>query len=99
MSGRTVPPGGKHASGARLPTVDAPNTAYEAVADGRLEDRLLQTVDDRTWQLIEYRRRATRPKDRGWLVRRLLLVADLLGLSLAFLLSVGVSKAFEQDAW
>jgi exopolysaccharide biosynthesis polyprenyl glycosylphosphotransferase len=98
MSGRTIPPGGKHASGAPLPTVDAPNTEYEA-DDGRLEDRLLQAVDDRTWQLIEYRRQATRPKDRGWLVRRLLLVADLLGLSLAFLLSVGVSKAFEQDAW
>jgi exopolysaccharide biosynthesis polyprenyl glycosylphosphotransferase len=98
MSGRTIPPGAKHATRERVRIVDAPNPAYEA-ANGRLEDRLLQAVDDRTWELLEYRRRTKKPKDRGWLVRRLLLAADVLGLSLAILLSASVSTAFEQDAW
>jgi exopolysaccharide biosynthesis polyprenyl glycosylphosphotransferase len=64
-----------------------------------LEERLLKAVDERTWHLVDRRRRAKTPIDRGWLVRRLLLVADVLGLSLAFLLSVGVSMTFGSDAW
>jgi exopolysaccharide biosynthesis polyprenyl glycosylphosphotransferase len=50
-----------------------------------LERRLLQSVDDETLKLIQRRRQARRSKDRGWLLRRLLLAGDLLGLSLAFL--------------
>lgn len=98
MSGHTIPPGGKYAIRERVPVVDSPNTAHED-ANRRLEDRLLQAIDARTWALLEYRRRTKKPKDRGWLVRRLLLAADVLGLSLAILLSAGVSTAFEQDAW
>ena len=99
MSGRTIPPGVGEVGRERLATLNGARSAANGAANGRLEERLLQAVDDRTWQLLEHRRRTTRPKDRGWLVRRLLLVADLLGLSLAFLLSVGVSKNFGHDAW
>jgi exopolysaccharide biosynthesis polyprenyl glycosylphosphotransferase len=59
----------------------------------------MQAVDERTFELLEHRRRTERPKDRGWVVRRLLLVADVLGLSLAFLLSVGVSETLGRNAW
>jgi exopolysaccharide biosynthesis polyprenyl glycosylphosphotransferase len=51
-----------------------------------LEARLLETIDDQTFELLQRRRHSRRPKGRGWLVRRLLLAADLLGLALAFLL-------------
>jgi exopolysaccharide biosynthesis polyprenyl glycosylphosphotransferase len=44
----------------------------------------LACVDDRTFQLIERRRRASRPVRRGWLMRRMLLAADLVGITLAF---------------
>jgi exopolysaccharide biosynthesis polyprenyl glycosylphosphotransferase len=98
MSRRPIPPGGKHASREQVAILDAPKTAHQA-ANGRLEDRLLQAVDDRTRELLEYRLRTKNPKDRGWLVRRLLLVADVLGLSLAFFLSVDVSKSLGGDAW
>jgi exopolysaccharide biosynthesis polyprenyl glycosylphosphotransferase len=99
MSGRTIPPGVGEVGRERLATLNGARSTANEAANARLEERLLQAVDDRTWQLLEHRRRTTRPKDRGWLVRRLLLVADLLGLSLAFLLSVGVSKNFGHDAW
>jgi exopolysaccharide biosynthesis polyprenyl glycosylphosphotransferase len=59
----------------------------------RLDERLLQAVNGRTLELLERRRRTTRPKGRRWLVRRLLLAGDLLGLSLAFLLASVVSAA------
>jgi exopolysaccharide biosynthesis polyprenyl glycosylphosphotransferase len=97
MSRPTIPPGGLTSRRER-PTLHARDTPGDAVRSD-LEDRLLQAVDDRTRQLLEYRQRAKRPTNRGWLVRRLLLVADLLGLSLAFLLSVGVSKSFGPDGW
>ena len=75
-----------------LPTeVEAP-TELRSDGNGRLEERLLQVVDERTLELLERRRRKRRPKGRGWLVRRLLLLADLLGLSLAFLLSAALSE-------
>jgi exopolysaccharide biosynthesis polyprenyl glycosylphosphotransferase len=59
--------------------------------DDELERRLLQVVDDETREMVERRRRSRRPKGRRWLVRRLLLAADLLGLSIAFFLGVFVS--------
>jgi len=55
--------------------------------DGDLDHPLLRSVDEKTYRLIERRRSARRSKDRGWLVRRLLLVGDLLGISLGFLLA------------
>jgi exopolysaccharide biosynthesis polyprenyl glycosylphosphotransferase len=44
----------------------------------------LACVDARTFELIERRRRASRPVRRGWLIRRMLLAADLVGITLAF---------------
>jgi exopolysaccharide biosynthesis polyprenyl glycosylphosphotransferase len=83
------------------PTTDAVSTRTELRSDGngRLEERLLQVVDERTYDLIERRRRAARPKSRSWLIRRLLLVADLLGLTLAFLLAALVSPSGGVDTW
>src|SRR6266516_3865859 len=42
-------------------------------ADGTWEERLLQSVDDETRELIARRRQSRKSKDRGWLLRRLLL--------------------------
>ncbi|HSK15148.1 MAG TPA: sugar transferase [Gaiellaceae bacterium] len=44
-------------------------------------------VDKRTLQILEHRRRASKPQRRGWLVRRALVAADILGLTFAFLLA------------
>jgi len=41
-------------------------------------------LDDRTLEILDRRRRTGRVQRRGWLVRRALLAADLIGLSLAF---------------
>lgn len=48
---------------------------------------LLDQVDDRTREIIARRSRPGRAHRRGWLVRRMLLTADLVGLSAAFLLA------------
>jgi exopolysaccharide biosynthesis polyprenyl glycosylphosphotransferase len=44
-------------------------------------------VDERTQEILERRRSGVRPRRRGWLVRRMLLLADVLGLVLAFLVA------------
>jgi exopolysaccharide biosynthesis polyprenyl glycosylphosphotransferase len=46
--------------------------------------QLRSAVDDRTFEIIEHRRRSGGVRRRGWLVRRALLGADLVGLCLAF---------------
>jgi exopolysaccharide biosynthesis polyprenyl glycosylphosphotransferase len=53
----------------------------------QLHDELRATVDERTLQILDRRRRTATVHRRGWLVRRLLLVADLVGLAGAFLLA------------
>jgi exopolysaccharide biosynthesis polyprenyl glycosylphosphotransferase len=58
-----------------------------------LERRVLQSVDDQTREMLERRRRSRRPKGRRWVVRRLLLAADLLGLVLAFVLGTFVETS------
>ncbi|MGH3103672.1 MAG: sugar transferase [Gaiellaceae bacterium] len=42
-------------------------------------------VDQRTFDIVERRRHMDLPLRRGWVMRRLLLLADLLGLTVAFL--------------
>jgi exopolysaccharide biosynthesis polyprenyl glycosylphosphotransferase len=49
-----------------------------------LRAELTGAIDDRALSILERRRRAVSPR-RGWLVRRMLLVADALGLAAAFL--------------
>jgi exopolysaccharide biosynthesis polyprenyl glycosylphosphotransferase len=41
-------------------------------------------LDERTLEILEHKRRTMSNRRRGWLVRRMLLLADVIGLSLAF---------------
>ncbi len=50
-------------------------------------DELHEAVGTRTHEIVSGRRSGERLRRRGWLVRRLLLVADLVGLIVAFVLS------------
>jgi exopolysaccharide biosynthesis polyprenyl glycosylphosphotransferase len=50
-------------------------------------DELYEAVGARTHEIVSGRRSGERLRRRGWLVRRLLLVADLVGLVAAFVLS------------
>jgi exopolysaccharide biosynthesis polyprenyl glycosylphosphotransferase len=45
----------------------------------------LVTLDRRTLEILERRRSVERPMRRGWLMRRMLLVADVIGITCAFL--------------
>jgi exopolysaccharide biosynthesis polyprenyl glycosylphosphotransferase len=49
-------------------------------------DRIMAAVDERTREVIE-RKRSSTFKRRGWLIRRLLALADIVGLTSAFVLS------------
>lgn len=49
-----------------------------------LYDEMTSTIDERTLDILDRRRRTAVVKRRGWLVRRMLLVADVLGLIAAF---------------
>ncbi|TML74844.1 MAG: hypothetical protein E6G13_00045, partial [Actinobacteria bacterium] len=51
----------------------------------RYYDEMSAAVDDRTLDILDRRRRTAIVKRRGWLVRRMLLLADVLGLLAAFL--------------
>ena len=59
----------------------------EAVT-ARALDAILPQSDVRTRSILERRRSADLPYRRGWLIRRALLTADVLGLTLAFLVSM-----------
>lgn len=50
-------------------------------------DAITDAVGDRTLEILERRRRTTTVRRRGWLVRRMLLGADLLGLVAALFLA------------
>jgi exopolysaccharide biosynthesis polyprenyl glycosylphosphotransferase len=52
-----------------------------------LHDEMTAAVDARTLEIVDRRRRTAIVKRRGWLVRRMLLLADVVGLTLAFLLA------------
>jgi exopolysaccharide biosynthesis polyprenyl glycosylphosphotransferase len=47
-------------------------------------------VDERTREILERRRSSSLPRRRGWLVRRMLLVADVCGLCIAFVVAQSV---------
>lgn len=62
------------------------------------EDMAAQ-VDERTLQILERRRRTAVVRRRGWLVRRMLLAADVAGLTFAFLVTeLLVAGATRQSA-
>src|SRR3954452_20913074 len=52
-----------------------------------LYDDATGAVDERTLEIVERRRRTAVVRRRGWLVRRGLLLADLLGLAAAFVIA------------
>ena len=60
-------------------------------------DDLTALLDDRTRQILEHRRQTPGIRRRGWLVRRMLAVADVFGLAVAFLLAewiIGTHRAY-----
>jgi exopolysaccharide biosynthesis polyprenyl glycosylphosphotransferase len=59
----------------------------------QLFDEMSLSIDERTIQILDHRRRTAVVRRRGWLVRRMLLLADVLGLTGAFLLAELVSAA------
>ena len=52
-----------------------------------IHDEMTATVDERTLEILERRRRTAVVHGRGWLVRRMLLAADLIGLIAAMALA------------
>ncbi|MGH2796343.1 MAG: exopolysaccharide biosynthesis polyprenyl glycosylphosphotransferase [Thermoleophilaceae bacterium] len=59
----------------------------------QLHEELRTTVDERTLQILDRRRRTGVVKRRGWLVRRMLLTADVFGLVSALLLAEWLAPA------
>jgi exopolysaccharide biosynthesis polyprenyl glycosylphosphotransferase len=62
----------------------------EAVGRPGLLHEVLEAVDERTLSILERQRQTKHSMRRGWLVRRMLLLADVLGLSLAFLAALAL---------
>ena len=58
-----------------------------APPDAGLYRELAEGVDDRTLEILEQRRKTATVRRRGWLVRRMLLLADILGLVAAFVVA------------
>jgi exopolysaccharide biosynthesis polyprenyl glycosylphosphotransferase len=52
-----------------------------------LHDEMTGMVDERTLEILDHRRKTTVVRRRGWLMRRMLLAADLVGLVTAMLLA------------
>ena len=70
-----------------------------ALLDGlALHDELLATVDERTLEIVERRRRTAVVRRRGWLVRRMLLAADLVGLVGALLIAEWIVAQADRGA-
>jgi exopolysaccharide biosynthesis polyprenyl glycosylphosphotransferase len=65
------------------------NTTERAALLQGLEiyDEMTAAVDERTLEILDRRRRSTVVKRRGWLMRRMLLAADLVGLIAAMALA------------
>src|SRR4029453_18410969 len=59
----------------------------------QLQEELRTTVDERTLQILDRRRRTAVVKRRGWLVRRMLLVADVVGLVAALVTAQWLAPA------
>jgi exopolysaccharide biosynthesis polyprenyl glycosylphosphotransferase len=60
----------------------------EAVVEPVRLDAVLQSVDERTREILEHRRARPAFRRRGWLIRRTLLAADVVGLTLAFTIAM-----------
>ena len=63
-------------------------------------DEMTQAVDERTLEIIERRRRTAVVRRRGWLVRRALVLADVTGLLLAFIVAeIVVGPGEHPNSW
>jgi exopolysaccharide biosynthesis polyprenyl glycosylphosphotransferase len=62
----------------------------QALDRNGLLHKVLETVDKRTLSILERQRDKRHSMRRGWLMRRMLLLADVLGLSLAFLAALAL---------
>jgi exopolysaccharide biosynthesis polyprenyl glycosylphosphotransferase len=63
-------------------------TEKSALLQGvQLYDELASQIDEQTFKILERRRRTATVHRRGWLVRRMLVLADIVGLATAFLLA------------
>jgi exopolysaccharide biosynthesis polyprenyl glycosylphosphotransferase len=69
-------------------------TAVEPYVDAPAATDVPTSLDERTLDILERRRSTAAKMRRGWLVRRMLVLADLVGLTLAFLAATFI---FEQD--
>jgi exopolysaccharide biosynthesis polyprenyl glycosylphosphotransferase len=69
-------------------------SAVEQYLDAPSATEVPASLDERTLHILERRRAEGSKRRRGWLVRRMLVLADLVGLTLAFLAATFV---FEQD--
>jgi exopolysaccharide biosynthesis polyprenyl glycosylphosphotransferase len=66
----------------------------------QLQEELQSTVGDRTLQILDRRRRTAVVKRRGWLVRRMLLAADVVGLVGALLVAQWLAPSVDSvDAY
>jgi exopolysaccharide biosynthesis polyprenyl glycosylphosphotransferase len=66
----------------------------------QLQEELRTTVGDRTLQILDRRRRTAVVKRRGWLVRRMLLAADVIGLVSALLVAQWLAPSVDSvDAY
>jgi exopolysaccharide biosynthesis polyprenyl glycosylphosphotransferase len=55
--------------------------------DAALYEKMTASADDRTLEILDRRRKTAVVRRRGWLIRRALLLADIVGLGLAFAIS------------
>jgi exopolysaccharide biosynthesis polyprenyl glycosylphosphotransferase len=65
------------------------NATEQAVLQQGLlyHDEIVRGADERTLAILERRRKTAVIRRRGWLIRRMLLVADVVGLTLAFMIA------------
>ena len=68
-------------------------STVEPYADPRAASEVPATLDTRTQEILAQRRASAVRMRRGWLVRRMLVLADLVGLTLAFLAATLIFEA------
>ena len=73
--------------GQETPLTGRPTPAHTTGDLAGAQPNLLMGADDRTLAILEHRRQTGGMRRRGWLVRRALLLADVLGLAFAFLVA------------
>ncbi|MGN6431322.1 MAG: sugar transferase [Gaiellaceae bacterium] len=78
-----VPPSEATPTGRRSNTTERLALSQAAT----LYDEMVSLVDERTLEILERRRITAKVQRRGWLIRRMLLLADIVGLLLSFLLA------------